>query len=157
MKKNLFYLGMLLVATLMINGCDSSDDVKANYIEYNGKSHSIKDAGQVFFGHYFGNNSNNITLLFITDEHNVTFEMFVPNGDTKLLTGNYLPNDNYQPFTILNGLITKDGNTVYSMTTATIKIKVDGNVYNIEIEGTLQNNTTVKGKFSGQLEWLDES
>ena len=164
MKKNLFYLGMLLIATLMINGCDkgddgkSNDDGKTNYIEYNGKSHSIKNAWQVFYGHYYGDNSNNITLQFLTDEHYVTFEMFVSNSNIKLLTGVYEPSDGLEPYTVAQGLVRKgDGTVVYAMTTATIKIKVEGNVYNIEIEGKLENNTNVKGKFSGQLEWLDES
>ena len=160
MKKIVFYFNMLLIAALMTTGCDNSNDdkIKANYIEYNGKTYSIKEAGQLFYGHYYSVNSNNITLVLATDEHYVVFEMFVPNSGTKLVTGVYQPDNTYQPFTVASGAVLKSDNTVlYSMKTAVITVKLEGSIYTIDVDGTLENNTNVKGSFTGQIEWFDNS
>ena len=162
MKKTVFYSGMLLLAALMMVGCDKvenePENAKKNYLEYANKSRSITEAGQIFYGHYYSTNSNNITLVFATEEHYVAFEMFVPNGDTKLLEGVYQPSSNYQAFAVTGGgVFDYDDNEVYSVKTVVITVKLEGNVYTIDIEGKLDNNTNLKGNYTGQLKWFDES
>ena len=157
MKKNVFYFVMLLSATLMMTGCDKSNE-EQNYLKYADKSHAISDAGQFFYGHYYSSASNNIDLMFATDEHYIDFEMFVSNGEKKLLAGVYQPNNNLQPFTVRNGIVLdSDKKTVHTMKTATLNVKVDGDIYTIDIEGKLTDDSNVKGRYSGQLKFFDKS
>lgn len=158
-KKILFHFAMLLLVASIVTGCskDKGDNIK-NYLEYAGKSHPIEEAWQIFYGHYYGPNSNNISLIFVTDKHYVAFELFVPNGNTKLVAGVYQPDDSYQAFTIAKGFVMNhEGAVLYAMTDGTITIKLEGNVYDIDLKGTLEDNTSVKGKFSGTIEWEDDS
>jgi len=154
------------MAAVMVTGCSSNDDdddggQSSNYIEYNNKTHSIVRAGQQFWGHYYGNGSNNITLQFLTDNGNyVVFEMFVPNSATKLVSGTYEPSGGFEPLTVGGGAVfgdADDDEPLYEMEDGFMTVEVKGNVYNISIEGTLENGTRVKGSYSGQLEYSDET
>jgi len=162
MKKIVFYFSMLLLSALMITGCskkdDGQDNVKTNYLEYGGKSHPVTNAMQLFYGHYYSSISNNISLVLATDTHYVVFELFVPNANTKLVAGDYQPSDTYQSYTVSAGLVLDDGgNAVYSMTTAVVTVKLNGDNYTIDIDGKLDNNTSIKGNYTGLIAWEDDS
>lgn len=158
MKRILFYFGIFMFAAITITGCDKNEEPATNYLKYAGKTRSIAAAAQIFFGHYYNNNANAVTLAFQTDEHIVLFELFVSNSNTKLVSGTYVPNDNYQPFTISAGAIVDgDGNIVYNMQTANVTIQQDGSTYTINVNGTLEDGTSINGQYTGQLNWVDES
>ena len=157
MKKKLFYLSTLLLAVMMTIGCSKKeDDSIEGYFEYAGKTHSIKEAEQIFYGHYFGENSNNVSLIFATAEHYIFIDLFVPNSSTRLVEGTYEADNSYEEFTVSQGLVLKDESTIlYRMIDGTLTVKLSGNVYTIGMEGTLEDNTSITGKFIGRINWVD--
>lgn len=160
-KRTVFYLCVLFLAILTITGCKKNDDAekgKSNYLDYAGTTHEVTNAAQLFYGHYFGSNSNNVSLILATDEHYVGFEMFIPNSETKIVAGVYQPSDNYQSFTLAGGVIVDDGGSiVYSMKTATVTVKLSGNTYTIDIDGKLDDDSSIKGNYTGPIVWEDDS
>lgn len=163
MKKIVFYFSLILLAVLILPSCDDKDDdglddVKKNTFEYDGKTHSINDAVQLFYGHYYSNEANNIMLIFATNDHYIGFEMFVPNKDTKLVSGTYEPDGTYRSFTISEGFISDDENTLlHLMISGVITIKLEDGIYIIDMEGKLDDNTNIKGNFTGAIGWSDKS
>ena len=156
MKKTLLYFSALLLAVLVTTGCNKNEDSE-NYLKYAGKTHAIKEAGQIFYGHYFSTKANNLSLVFLTAEHAVIIEMFVPNSSNKLVAGTYEADDSFEAFTMSEGSILKisDKSTIYEIIDGRITIRLEGNVYTIDMEGTLHNNTSITGKYTGQIIWED--
>jgi hypothetical protein len=167
MKKTIHYLIMLLLATWTITGCGHDDDDKVpkedpakNILELDGETYTIRDAAQSFYGHYFSQGSNNIDLVFRTDEYYIHFELHVPNGKTKLVTGTYEPGVLYDSYTISRGYVCNSNSpdeVLQWMTTATVTIKADDDIYTIDVTGTLEDGTTGKGHYSGKLKYYDHS
>jgi len=160
MKPNfLFYTKLLFIAVLICGvfvGCGKdNDDSSSGKITYQGESFEIIDATQINFGK--AGNGANIDLYLETEAFLLYFEMFVAEGKTKLVAGEYSLNDNYSPFTFSCGGIVYSlvGDTSEDIELEIISGKVDvsvsGDKYTINANVKLQGNNTITAQYTGQI------
>ena len=162
--KSIFAIIAIMFLGGMIAGCDDGNNNNTsftpNQFTHDGETFAVKNGAQVFYGHYddYGDESNNIDLYILGDDYMIVFEMFVPNESNRLVSGKYVKSGNYKPFTFVVGVVF-DNHTddAYELTECSINISVSGDKYIIDIDGSFYDKTTLKGNFTGELIWEDQS
>lgn len=155
MKKLLLLILPLLAITF--NSCSKDDDGgngEVNKITFNGKSYDIT-GGRM---HYFGQDekATNIDLVLLAQNGAyLEIEMYVPNGNTKLVAGKYNLNTNSTEFTYSDSYAVDENDNDYEITGGTIEIAVSGDTYTITVNVTLSSGGTAKGTYKGGLAWVD--
>ena len=48
-----------------------------------------------------------------------------------------------------------DKSPIYELIDGRITIRLEGNVYTLDMEGTLDNNTSITGKYVGPIRWVE--
>ena len=87
---------------------DENDNIEYNRFTFAGNTYDIPEAWMGNFGNDFSDSSVFIGLSFESDEFEIEFWMFVPNGNDRLVAGTYnatpiADDDVYLPFTFANG------------------------------------------------------
>ena len=120
-----------------------------------------------YFGNYYSGEAVNVDLEFYSDDIEMYFEMFIPNGNNRLIAGTYnvsrSTDDDHTPFTFSYGGIGLDQNGYYEVTSGTMTVRSSGTGdnteyvinfnFNIEDEDGLAG--TMSGDFQGTFEWND--
>ncbi|MCL2044433.1 MAG: hypothetical protein FWG89_09875, partial [Treponema sp.] len=161
---------------------DFEDDEEDNgvYSEFTiiGETYEIKNGTMYHFGNFFSESAVNVDLTLSTKDEDswIYFEMFVPNGNNRLVEGTYSPefpappDDDYPPFTYSSGsVVLSDTDTSYYVSGGTVEVSVSGSgnsaVYTIVIDCTLvvvvgesiyEDAGTLEGTYIGTLLWNDE-
>jgi len=158
MKKLLLLLLPLLA--LSFNACSDKDDDNPteNKLTINGKNYDLSGGSM----HYYGSNENedaiNVDLVLrATNGAYLELEMFVSNGNTKLVAGTYNLNPNFKEFTYSDSYAVDENDNDFEITGGTIKVAVSGDTYTITINCNLKGGGTAKGEYKGSLTWSDDS
>ena len=126
------------------------------------------EAYMEYFGNYYSNSAANIDVMLVSDNIEIYFEMFVPNGNNRLINGTYnisrASNDNHRPFTFSYGEIYLDDDD-YEVIGGSITITSSGSganiSYNIDFNLTLEDDygrtRTATGSYRGSFVWDDYS
>ena len=154
---------MVLVFGMTVVGCDNGSTSSSG-----GSVFTIYSSGyfgaMFYYGHHYSNSANNVDLNLYSESEEIYFEMFVPNGQNRLVEGTYNLNSNYEQFTYHIGALFTD-DSVYYVTGGTVKISVSGSgddaEYTIIFDCILSDENTgaagtLKGTYTGTLEWYDE-
>ncbi len=122
-----------------------------NQVVFDDTNFDITDGSMIYCG------DNNVDLLFELDngDYEVWFEMWVQNGN-KLTTGTYVFSGKETPLNISDCDVW-DEDSEKDFTGGTVNVVASGNIYTITINCTLSGGGTLIGKYSGSLNWFDES
>ena len=135
-----------------------------------GSSQNEVVSSMAYYGNYFSDSATNVDLLFYSDDIELYFEMFVPNGNNRLIAGTYRvsgnQNNDHGPFTFSYGEVdVADEEMIYDITGGAITINTTGAgtnmVYNISFDLNMEDMdgraATMRGDYQGPIGWSDES
>ena len=166
----------VLVLSVLLIGCSDDDESPKNYYTYNGETKALS-AGLLEYYGPLGMSSYNfdITLLNNIKFSETTgpsgagdyiyFEVFSSSA-TELVPGTYTYDatesgaaNTFDDGDITIGYDTKtdEYKSVHKITSGTLKINKEGNVYTIDFEGTTADNKKVTAHYSGTLYYLDQT
>ena len=162
--KTLFVIMSVLLSGITFLGCNEEEDddnnsnivAKPNQFIYGGEALAVDSGFQVFYGHYveYGVEANNIDLHIFCDDYQIVFELFVPNESNSIVSGEYVKNNNFKPFTfILGGIINNNTEKKYELSECTVTISVSGDEYVIDVDGRFFDGKKFTGNFTGELIW----
>ena len=139
---------------ITIDGSSFQEEVEA-YMEY--------------FGNYYSSTASNIDIILYSGNIEIYFELFVPNGNNRLVSGTYnlssSLNDDHGPFTFSFGEIYFDDDDYYEVTGGTLTVSSTGQgantvytvVFDLDVEDDYGFSCTASGSYRGSFEWDDYS
>ena len=132
----------------------------------------FQDEVYVFMNHYgnfYSERATNVDLEFYSDNIEIYLEMFIPNGNDRLIAGTYnvsrAEDEDHMPFTFSYGAIGLNQNGYYEVTGGTMTVRSSGTGNNLEYNISFNFNIededglsgTMTGDFQGTFEWEDYS
>ena len=126
------------------------------------------------YGNYYSNSAINVDFLIISEHVELYFEMFVPNGNNRLIPGTYnlstAGHDDHGPFTYSYGeidvlLLEEIGYEYFDVLDGTLTITTTGAganlqyivAFNLTLEDEFGFTVPMTGEYRGSIEWEDHS
>ncbi|MDR2039204.1 MAG: hypothetical protein LBQ60_14880 [Bacteroidales bacterium] len=160
--KTFFLTIGVLLFVLILPGCEKDkdkdeDEGGPNKFTYSGKTVSVTGAAQGYFGHIEPIGDKAITMLLVIGNSDVAFyfTMLIPNGNDKLLAGTYPGSIEYKPYTVIEGWVEENDEITASLSSAIITVELSESTYTIDINGTLENNKSISGNYTGEVPQVD--
>ena len=159
---------IVFITVIIFSACGNEPD---NFFSINGITYRLYKGEMYYKGPVIPDRSNNIELyLFYEDENDyeeIFLDLYIPDGNNRLVEGTYNLTYNYEPFTCSYGeiQIEKDRRLLfyYRITGGTLQVSVTGSgddaIYTINIDCNIEDQNglteTVRGTYRGTIAWFE--